>query len=538
MTSGAVIQRAKITVGAVEYTVNDLSSAQQFRGKFQHNNDAIARMASALMAEGRNDLAAIVSPPAYSLFGSSFGPSIWTPTSQDSSELWGASSGTVVRPFVPPKSTGAPQATAPEKKQTAYKPRMEPSTAETSMPEDILSPTYRSVYEDLKARAFLGNIAEKDFAALEPPALFALEKMLEALGKEDYKLFEEYENDAALAQVATIRGLMKASKNTMKQMAGELAATTTAGMTIINQGGDANKGIHYAENYRTQYSRQWREEYRDGFTATPLLQRVGGMDWLLVNGKSASDALDAWLTGLTIAECYTSLLALQYKAIRDKVGKAKFDSFFGADGISFREENRLRINFSPANPLYKFYTNFKEDANQGAIGARTNLNAGDWVYFYNHPKYLLKHPGGAVQGENAIYMGNGKFQGFGMSDKTEDELLDWLVNIYNAPRDYSDYRVILLSYTDKTLVSGLYSYMLDATELTKLNNQTIKELYASVSAGVDPLFKETSFPNKVSKKNILDDPAYTIGNTTRKGGLTSPRKTLKVSAVQYINSQS
>ena len=36
------------------------------------------------------------------------------------------------------------------------------------------------------------------------------------------------------------------------------------------------------------------------------------------------------------------------------------------------------------------------------------LIPGQWYYFYNHPKYLLKHPGGAWQGENSIYMGRDK----------------------------------------------------------------------------------------------------------------------------------
>ena len=30
----------------------------------------------------------------------------------------------------------------------------------------------------------------------------------------------------------------------------------------------------------------------------------------------------------------------------------------------------------------------------GSFGAR-DIEIGDWVYFYNHSKYLLKHPGGA-----------------------------------------------------------------------------------------------------------------------------------------------
>ncbi|AFZ22999.1 hypothetical protein Cylst_0670 [Cylindrospermum stagnale PCC 7417] len=44
---------------------------------------------------------------------------------------------------------------------------------------------------------------------------------------------------------------------------------------------------------------------------------------------------------------------------------------------------------------------------KGEQGKANNrpVKIGEWYYFYNHPKYLLKHPAGEWQGENSIYMG-------------------------------------------------------------------------------------------------------------------------------------
>src|SRR6185295_5816167 len=73
------------------------------------------------------------------------------------------------------------------------------------------------------------------------------------------------------------------------------------------------------------------------------------------------------------------------------------------------------------------------------------LKPGEWYYFYNHPKYLLKHPGGAWQGENSLYMGKNSagqrlWAGLGASNVSEDAMYAEMVSAYNAPRDKNDER--------------------------------------------------------------------------------------------------
>src|SRR5439155_7438188 len=75
------------------------------------------------------------------------------------------------------------------------------------------------------------------------------------------------------------------------------------------------------------------------------------------------------------------------------------------------------------------------------------LQAGQWYYFYNHPKYLLKHPGGAWQGENSLYMGKKggerMWSGLGASNVSESGMFAEMVSAYNAPRDSNDERAMI-----------------------------------------------------------------------------------------------
>ena len=130
------------------------------------------------------------------------------------------------------------------------------------------------------------------------------------------------------------------------------------------------------------------------------------MDWRLKPGKTASIGVKKWLKGLTIAECRTTILAIQMDALRAAIGDDAFDARYGSPDEALPEPTRLRIHAKAAeSPLERRL--FEQSAGTRKPGAKDsrNVKVGDWVYFYNHPKYLLKHPGGAWQGENAVYMG-------------------------------------------------------------------------------------------------------------------------------------
>ena len=135
--------------------------------------------------------------------------------------------------------------------------------------------------------------------------------------------------------------------------------------------------------------------------------RISWMDWRLKPGMSASAGIKAWLRGLTIAECNSAIVAQQTDAVRGAIGDAKFDERFGSTDKNVPESQRMRIKTGTSGTVVDGMNVATEGAKKndsGTANARP-VKKGDWCYFYNHPQYLLKHPGSAYQGENAIFMG-------------------------------------------------------------------------------------------------------------------------------------
>jgi hypothetical protein len=281
---------------------------------------------------------------------------------------------------------------------------------------------------------------------------------------------------------------------------------------------DLDHGIHYSYNFERECNEAgkpelWKDEYRYGYNASGHWQNpkeTGGfMDFRLKKGHSASKAIQAWLGGLTVAECLTAVIAMQFDTVRRAIGDHKFDKMFGsaeaAEDRAVDADSRLRLstNGTPMDQL----TKATELATKGysrdqAVGKVTDeekdklLKPGEWYYFYNHPKYLLKHPGGAWQGENSLYMGkNGAgerlWSGMGASNKTEDAMVDEMVGAYNGRRDKEDER-----------------------EMKERGIKNADGTYAD--AKYDPA--GGTFKDRVTRDDILNDPPYELDGTTRKGG--------------------
>lgn len=298
---------------------------------------------------------------------------------------------------------------------------------------------------------------------------------------------------------------------------------------------DLDHGIHYSYNYESELSRagqasRWKDEYRWGYNASGHFDNpaeTGGfMDFRLKKGHSASAAIKAWLKGLTVAECLTAVFAMEYETLRAAVGDKKFDQTFGS--ANPQEDaavggNRLRIAPNGSTPISQFLEATKlaemsQDGKhpEGKLSDKElddHLVPGQWYYFYNHPKYLLKHPGGAWQGENSLYMGRdnkGKrlWAGLGATNKTEDEMVEEMVMAYRGARDVHDER-------------------------------TMKERGIKNDDGTynDPKYDPTKgeFKNVVTKQEILTDPAYTIDGVERKGGFLAAAGTqLDLDAVDAL----
>jgi Protein-glutamine gamma-glutamyltransferase len=282
---------------------------------------------------------------------------------------------------------------------------------------------------------------------------------------------------------------------------------------------DLTHGIHYSYNYKKETKKAgqealWKDEYRSGYNASGMFlnpQETGAfMDFQLKPGQSASKAIKAWLGGLTVAECLTTVFAMEYESVRATLGDTKFDSVFGSadakiDQTVTAASRRLRIAPNSETPISEFLksTELAKISNDGkhpdGVSSKElddHLIPGHWYYFYNHPKYLLKHPGGAWQGENALYMGrkpNGErlWAGLGASGMTEDTMIDEMVSAYNGARNEED-------------------------ELAMKRDQ-IKNADGSYANSIyDPT--KGVFNDTVTKKEILTDPSFKIGEDSRKGG--------------------
>jgi|GEM_PF-2880963 len=300
---------------------------------------------------------------------------------------------------------------------------------------------------------------------------------------------------------------------------------------------DLDHGLHYSYNYERECkdageAKRWKDEYRYGYNASGQFdnpQDTGGfMDFRLKKGHSASAGIKAWLKGLTVAECLTAVFAMEYETLRATVGDKKFDQTFGSanaheDAAVEAGGNRLRIAPSSDTPISQ-YLKATKLAELSADGKHTdgqvsdkelddNLVPGQWYYFYNHPKYLLKHPGGAWQGENSLYMGRsptGKrlWAGLGASNKTEDAMIKEMVDAYGGARDSEDERTMRergITNADGTYANKKY----------------------------DP--KSGEFKDVVSRSEILHDAPYTIDGTERHGGfLAGAGNELDVDAVKKL----
>jgi hypothetical protein len=120
------------------------------------------------------------------------------------------------------------------------------------------------------------------------------------------------------------------------------------------------------------------------------------------------------------------------------------------------------------------------------------LKPGEWYYFKNHPKYLTKHPGGAWQGENSVYMGEDPatherlWAGLGAGTNPERDMFESMTSDFNRPRDEEDRRVMV--------ERGI----LVADEAGTETHDGKKYRYA------DPSYKPGAFPEQVDEKAIKD----------------------------------
>jgi hypothetical protein len=112
--------------------------------------------------------------------------------------------------------------------------------------------------------------------------------------------------------------------------------------------------------------------------------------------RSTSAAIDAiYAQGATL-ECNLAAQLAQYAALRDALGRSKFDRRYRKEPLVLG-----------APKQYDAIAEEKTVSEQALI-------VGDVGYAANHWAYSLRHPRGAWKGENCVYQGDDSWVGFGV----------------------------------------------------------------------------------------------------------------------------
>lgn len=212
-----------------------------------------------------------------------------------------------------------------------------------------------------------------------------------------------------------------AAQDEIKEMQQRALAAAISAMDLAN---DPSSDIQYDGQPGSGGALQ-------GLLSSRYFTHEADYHFILKPGMSPSRAIRAIFRGPTRLECNTMMIAIEYRAIRAAIGAHRFSRAFAQRGIHIEIAAATRDHV--LGPWLKSVDNPTSD----------DLEPGDWVYFANHDEYLYKHPAGAWQGENALYVGENAdgeklYSGFGVSSVTEDEMLLELLRAYNAPRSAED----------------------------------------------------------------------------------------------------
>jgi len=198
-----------------------------------------------------------------------------------------------------------------------------------------------------------------------------------------------------------------------------------------------------------------RGDPSDGRLDPKYWDKVGFYQFLLALGATPAPAVRSIFGSKdNVLECNSAMVAVEYGSMLETMGNAAFNKRM-ADGSLIVSPYHLPPRGVDEHPLFK----------QGmieivAITSTKDLIPGDWVYFRNLADYLTKHPNGFWSGEHALYLGGGKFQGFGTTVLTEDEMREKLLDSYNQGLPVAQKKQIgdvpgLQSYAHRPVVENI-----------------------------------------------------------------------------------
>lgn len=146
-----------------------------------------------------------------------------------------------------------------------------------------------------------------------------------------------------------------------------------------------------------------------------------------------------------IVDCSTLLGIIYYRAAQEMMGDDKFNSYYeqapmtmGQLEEKFSTSDRVKTAKDPNNLTRKEKRDhtIKEDMKMVFISSLNELVPGDKVFFKNHPDYKT-YGGGVWNGEYAVYMGKGIFEGFGARESYQNMIKKlWKATIKNRRKAF------------------------------------------------------------------------------------------------------
>jgi hypothetical protein len=212
---------------------------------------------------------------------------------------------------------------------------------------------------------------------------------------------------------------------------------------------DINGGtlrIRFAASSFVLPTEAWEASYDNPNGSVSIAGRP--LTWQTQAGKSASAAVAAFRNpaAVTRAECLTGVQIVVLTAVLRTLGPGAFDALHRPAGSqralhgigvpvvrpSGTSVDRHLIAVRSVT-LRQSSAGITQEPSDGITQAV--MVPGDYVYMSNIPDYERWYPNGAWNGENAIYLGGGRFYGLGLGQgaegqKTEAQLQQEMANAY------------------------------------------------------------------------------------------------------------
>jgi hypothetical protein len=222
---------------------------------------------------------------------------------------------------------------------------------------------------------------------------------------------------------------------------------------------DASRRSTIVSSWVTQCRPGYNDAFETGSPSNPFVFRKKA-------SVSAFDAIQSFIAGFTVADCYSMAAAAELWGVASAMGKDAFDWSYSQWESNPRNQGKPFIAGVPAGTFLAKFTQAIPEAGGGqdvstetavvrGNGGTFAVRVGDKAYFKNHVDFKPAHPSSPWGGENVICskieVRNGVnvalWAGFGpYNEATADEILRDLWGVYQGPSETDHKKPAYSSY--------------------------------------------------------------------------------------------